>query len=339
MMTANLVSPDGDGAGLSPRLPVLTVVIPTFNRAAMLRECVGSVLGPGNSDWEVVVADDASTEDIAGVCRALGETYGPARVLHSRIEQNRGAPNARNRGAALGTGRFVVFVDSDDLVESSGLAALVDELAKRPELDYAHGRVLVTDGDKRVIGSARGVGSSFTPSPVEVAGYHWHTMGIVYRRDYLARLGPWNEALTGSQDWEYQARVKLNQGRGAFVDAMVGYWRQHAGPRVGASAFRFDYVQSAIAACDRVMVLARETGYCDVSLERRIAKKLILHAMELGWHGRRAEKRACLDLVGRTLSGGGRLAWLSAAVRIMPGFADGVLWRLIRWGSRRRGVV
>ena len=97
-------------------------------------------------------------------------------------------------------------------------------------------------------------------------------MGPIYRRRCIEKVGPWNLELTGSQDLEYQARVKLFGVQGEFVDALVGYWRQHTGGRVGTRSFRPDYVRSVMKACESIHTYARQARKCDSALERRLAK-------------------------------------------------------------------
>jgi hypothetical protein len=154
-------------------------------------------------------------------------------------------------------------------------------------------------------------------------------MGAIYRRSYLEKVGPWNEALTGSQDWEYQARVKLAGGQGRFVDAVVGYWRHHGGSRVGTQAFRPDYVRSVMLACDSILQHARQVGRCDRPLERRLAKKLILHALEWGANGHPNERRQCLTQAAQTVPGDRFYRALIQGLQCSSRFMDAWLWKKI----------
>ena len=135
-----------------------------------------------------------------------------------------------------------MFVDSDDKVAPAGVDALVRHLKTNPDLDYAYGKVQMVDAEFNPMTSDQTYGGAFQKDGNGIFGYHWHTMGALYRRSCPARVGDWNVDLSGSQDWEYQARVKMYGGKGAFVDVLVGYWRQHQSGRVGASSFRPDYI-------------------------------------------------------------------------------------------------
>jgi glycosyltransferase involved in cell wall biosynthesis len=307
--------------------PEVSIICPTYNRSALLRECVESILSKGDR-FEVIIADDGSTDETTTICDQLRQTFGSDRIIVSRSESSLGAPKARNRGLEIASADLIVFVDSDDVVVPSGIEVLQERINRDPSLDFVYGRVIRTDERLRPLGKNISVGQPFSDAPVDVAGYHWHTMGALYRRNYSNKVGPWNKQLTGSQDWEYQARVKLAGGHGEFVDTLVGYWRQHAHERVGPRSFRYDYVRSVITACASILHLARETGHCDSALERKLAKKLIAHALELGANGYPRERFECLSHAASALRHSAGLRAAVKYLRFAPAFADRWLWQL-----------
>jgi len=271
----------------------LTIIIPAHNRIGLLYEAINSVAKLNLDSSEVIVCDDGSTDDVGGLCRTF-ESKG-LEIIHSRTEENLGAQVARNRGMELARGELLLFLDSDDALTSEGLPDLLEAFEHDPSLDYVYGKVI--RATERLDARRRGllVGEEFSDSPYDVGGYHWHTIGALYRKDYLKRVGPWNVDMTGSQDWEYQARVKLEGGKRRFVNTVVGYWRQqHTAERVSAIEFRPDYVKSVMIACDVVLKIARKKNYCDTALEKRLAKRLMVHAIEWGANGYWLERKKCL---------------------------------------------
>ena len=275
-------------------MPELSIICPTYNRASFLEGCLAPLQSLSDISLEFLIVDDCSTDSTREVVARLQSAHGAEIIRYFHLEKNSGAQVARNRGISEARGEFLMFVDSDDVVVPDGVLQVLRHLQAKPELDYAYGKVLMTDEALHPLPAKTPVGDAFENVPVEVAGYHWHTMGPIYRRRCIEKVGLWNLELTGSQDWEYQARVKLFGGRGDFVDALVGYWRQHTGGRVGTRSFRPDYVRSVMKACESIHQHARRVVKCDASLERRLAKKLIVHAIEWGANGYRREKRGCL---------------------------------------------
>ena len=277
---------------------LVSIIIPTFTRVALVKESLLSCAKLGEIA-ELVVVDDCSTDGTGVVLSELAVTLNEAgtkmRVFYPA--QNQGAPACRNTGLTSAQGKYVVFVDSDDVVVPGGVSELVECLQKDSALDYAYGKVIRTDEQLEPLRGNSMVGAPFSELPVEVAGYHWHTMGAIYRRSYLEKVGPWNEALTGSQDWEYQARVKLAGGRGEFVDTVVGYWRQHESARVGTRTFRYDYTHSVIKACESIAQHARQAGRYDRALANRLGGKMFLHGLEFSVHGFADEARRTFSQV------------------------------------------
>ena len=278
---------------LKPHQFMLSVICPTYNRAAFLRECVVRLMGLPAGQVEVVVVDDASRDNTLEVCWDLVARYGPERLRCVNLATNSGAQAARNRGISEARGDCLMFVDSDDVPVAEGIVALQRKLTEDPKLDYVYGKVVQTNDQLVPLVSRESVGTAYDGSPVEVVGYHWHTMGAMYRRRCIDKVGHWNTELTGSQDWEYQARVKLLGGHGEFVDVLVGYWRQHEGSRVGARKFRPDYLESVMKGTESVLLEAEHAGRADAALRRRLAKRLLVHAFELGANARSADKRRC----------------------------------------------
>ncbi len=106
-------------------LPLVSVIIPTFNRGYCLAETLDSVLI--QSGFELIVVDDGSTD---GTQKVL-ETFSDIRVIH--LPENRGVSYARNRGIEAARGSLICFLDSDDLWEEGKLDAQVKWMQGHPE--------------------------------------------------------------------------------------------------------------------------------------------------------------------------------------------------------------
>jgi len=91
-------------------VPIVTVIIPTYNRRQYLSRAIESVLEQTFRDYELLIIDDASKDDT----RALVSEYTDSRIQYFRHETNRGAPAARNTGLRHAKGEFIAFLDSDN---------------------------------------------------------------------------------------------------------------------------------------------------------------------------------------------------------------------------------
>jgi glycosyltransferase involved in cell wall biosynthesis len=276
----------------------ISIVIPTFNRAGLIKECLQSCakLGPST---ELVVVDDCSTDDTTAVVASLATEFNQVDVDLRCLApgKNSGAQVCRNLGLAATQRDYVMFVDSDDVIAPSGVLTAL-RLIEQERCDFVFGKVQRVDEKLSPLNLVL-PGTPFADSGRDLAGYHWHTMGAIYRRDLLARVGPWNESLTGSQDWEYQARIKLQARSKIFCPEIMGLWREHNAARVGTRKFRHDYVRSVITACLSIATHAQAAHRYDRGLAWALAKKLFLHGLELSAHSYGVEARQVFTQVQR----------------------------------------
>ena len=112
--------------------PRISVIIPTFNRASMVCECVASVLASDFMDFEVIVVDDCSQDDTGDRIRAR---YGSdSRVRYFRNDVNKQLGGSRNVGARNASGDYLLFLDDDNLVDRDMLGRLVADFESHPEV-------------------------------------------------------------------------------------------------------------------------------------------------------------------------------------------------------------
>lgn len=117
-------------------MPEVSVIIPVYNAEKYLRECVDSVLAQTLTDLEVILVDDGSTDGSGAICDEYAATDLRVRVIH---QQNTGQGLARNAGLEIARGRWVMFPDSDDIIEPDTLEVLT-RLAEEHGAQNARGQ-------------------------------------------------------------------------------------------------------------------------------------------------------------------------------------------------------
>ena len=110
----------------------VSVIVPTYDRAAFVREAIASVLQQDYPDLELIVVDDGSRDDTPAVVRGFGA------AVRYVWQENRGVSAARNRGAAVSTGDLIAFLDSDDLWMPGKVSAQVGYFEAHPEAQACH---------------------------------------------------------------------------------------------------------------------------------------------------------------------------------------------------------
>ncbi len=110
-------------------MPAVSVIIPTYNRAPYIRDSIKSVLGQTCSDYEIIVVDDGSTDDTQ-IALLPWVDEGTIRYAY---QDNQGVSTARNFGVRLAKGKYIAFLDSDDLFLPTKLEKQIAYLDANPD--------------------------------------------------------------------------------------------------------------------------------------------------------------------------------------------------------------
>jgi hypothetical protein len=130
--------------------PVITVVLPTYNRPECLRRAIGSVVAQRYSRWELVVADDGGSAD----SKSVTDDVGDSRVRWMRIS-HRGTCAARNAALAIASGEIIAYLDDDNVMDPDWLFSVAWAFDQHPEIEVLYG-ALVVDDLLRVNGESSG---------------------------------------------------------------------------------------------------------------------------------------------------------------------------------------
>jgi glycosyltransferase involved in cell wall biosynthesis len=219
------------------RRRLVSVVIPTYNRADLLRECLDSVRAQTYRPLELIVADDGSTDQTEETVAAFREQAcqgSGLEVIHLPLPRG-GAPKARNAGVARATGEFIQYVDSDDLLHPRKIELHVAAFTEHPDAEFVWGLYSYFD-------EAVPANNEYQTDAVqrEIRGFvaqRWKEIpGMVhigmFRQAACARIGPWNETLARWQDVEYMMRFARLQPKVARQNAVLYYLRRHSGGQI-----------------------------------------------------------------------------------------------------------
>jgi glycosyltransferase involved in cell wall biosynthesis len=218
-----------------PSPTVVSVIVPTFNRAPTLERAVASVLAQTYPHLEVIVVDDASTDGSDQVARSIVDQ----RVRYIRHHENRGAAAARNTGLQAATGHYVSFLDSDDV----WLPERVERFVRAVDLDgdaaantVYYGQTINDDGLKRMVLPRRA-----KREDESVASYTFRAncdmtmIAIMLRRDLASRV-LFREELRRHEDVDFLMRLERVGVRFRFVPgALALYHREQRADRISVA--------------------------------------------------------------------------------------------------------
>lgn len=178
--------------------PLVSVVIATYNRSNVLRLAIESVRSSPTQDWELIVIGDACTDDTGDV---VGAFHDP-RIRFVNLPVNHGEQSGpNNEGVQRARGRYVAFLNHDDLWTAEHLPLAVAEL-EQGAAPFVHTLSLgvLGDGRPRIIGATHGTYEPWAFAPAST----W-----VVRREVFREIGPWRDAralhIAPSQEWLFRA--------------------------------------------------------------------------------------------------------------------------------------
>jgi glycosyltransferase involved in cell wall biosynthesis len=273
---------------------LVSVIIPTHNRAHYLEDALRSIERQSYRPVQAVVVDDGSTDNTRLVVSEWERRCRPSSGFQVDYcyQENRGACSARNLGIARSEGEFLQFLDSDDVIFPYCMEWAVQHFVEQ-SLDYVY--FCVHRSDENLVPLPRAyIGQALSGTTRDICAYLWHTMGAIYRREALEKVGFWNEDLTGSQDWEFGARVRLADLRATYDSRVIGLFRDHRFQRIGVNKFSHHYVISVEKACESIEEHAARAGKLDETVKRALARRLFIHAIEFGANGFEEDKQRLL---------------------------------------------
>ena len=176
--------------------PLASIVVPCYNLGQWLPEALQSVLAQSFTDWECIIVDDGSTDGTAGIASEWTRRDARFRLLS---QDNQGVAAARNAGGAAALGRYLLFLDADDILDPDYLASAVPALAADQSLTLVYGDAV------RFTASRTRPWSDLPPFAMgTMLSRNCLYISCVMRREDFARCGGFDPAFrTGFEDWDF----------------------------------------------------------------------------------------------------------------------------------------
>lgn len=183
---------------------MVSVVIPTYNRAHLLNRAIQSILNQTCHDFEIIVVDDSSIDNTAEIIRSIGDQ----RIRYIRHQVNEGVSEARNTGIKAARGKFIGFLDSDDEWLPGKLRKQLDKFGQAPsDTGLVYGSCLFVDEAttkpiRPVMARKKGhvfrdmLMSDFVLSPTPLV-----------RKECFDKVGLFDRDFQTSEDWDMWLRI------------------------------------------------------------------------------------------------------------------------------------
>jgi glycosyltransferase involved in cell wall biosynthesis len=224
---------------------LISIIIPSYNAECFISATIESVIGQSHREWELIVADDGSTDGTVELVRKLAST--DARIKFEAFENSGAASVGRNRGSQKisPNASYVLFLDHDDILEQDALKLLSETLEANPQSVAAYGLARYIDLEGRPIraGEAESyvrnriaikdnrlvpvpLSDPLTFSALVYSNCICSPGQVMIRRSSYEAVGPWDPTVSPSTDRDMWMRLSL-AGEVRFVDFLTFDHRQH----------------------------------------------------------------------------------------------------------------
>lgn len=219
-------------------MSLTSIIITTYNRPKLLRRAVGSAFAAG-TNLEVIVVDDASTDETATVCRDLSG------IKYVRVERNQRVAGARNLGLLASRGDYITFLDDDDVRLPGSLDRQIKLLETNSEAGLIYGRAILVDQSGEPTSQSYPRICSQGDVLWELLAQNFIPCGTaVFRRSCIDRVGLLDQSLAGIDDWDLWVRIAELYSIMALAEPVI-YWRRSTpASRQGTSAAHRIVLQS-----------------------------------------------------------------------------------------------
>lgn len=205
------------------RRPLVSVVMPVYNRVSLLPRSIESILNQTYDKFEFIIVDDGSTDGSANLIRAYQKL--DSRIKLVQNEQNRGISFSRNRGTDLAKGKYVCIMDSDDFSESTRIEKHVQYLEQHPDvtalnaLYYEMGR------------EHKGINNWVPPHRLDIIFNlkNYFTNIAFFRIDFVRKHNiRYDEKIMSSEDYDFWSKIYITGGKLRMLNQQLIRLRRHS---------------------------------------------------------------------------------------------------------------
>lgn len=206
-MSQNSLTPSKEFNIVPDNLPLVSIILPAYNCAAFLPHSIGSILAQTYNSYEIIVIDDGSTDNTKEVLEPFSQ-----RIKYIQFEQNRGLPIARNAGIRSAQGKYIAFIDADDLWLPEKLQTDVGYFQQHPEVSMVFSKhINIDDRGCELNGSTK---KQLPSGNIFIQLFYEQNFiissSVVVRKEVFETTGLFDEQLVNCQDWDMWLRIAFH---------------------------------------------------------------------------------------------------------------------------------
>lgn len=217
--------------------PIVSIIMPTFNRGHLIVESLQSISAQSFKDWECIIIDDESTDDTEAVVEAHAKKDKRFKYQNREPEYKKGPSGCRNQGIETASGEYVIFFDSDDIVHPETLKICVELINttgsqfcrynKKPFIGEFQSEYCIND----TIPATRRVNTESLPDII-TQKLPFACCCVMWQKDVF-KNNLFNENLSYAEEWELYSRIISNGIAGISINKILYFNRKHPNSSTG----------------------------------------------------------------------------------------------------------
>lgn len=211
--------------------PIVSIIIPVFNREGLIRETLESILNQTYTNWECIIVDDQSTDNSIKEVKKFIEKDNRFKLYSRPLGTPKGANVCRNYGFNISKGKYVHWFDSDDIA-SVFCYELIVSLLEQNNVDFCrfgrkvfHNQLILEENskpsiEKIVFIDRKNIYDLLTNT------ISFNTCNVLWKRESIGKER-FSEAINYADEWEFYSRLLSNNLKGISTDTVLYYGRKH----------------------------------------------------------------------------------------------------------------
>ncbi len=198
------------------RIPIVSIIVPCYNQAKYLDECLQSVLNLNFIDWECIIVNDGSTDNTDEVSKVWLEKNNRFKYI---FQENAGLSATRNKGIENAIGKFILPLDADDKISKDYCKLAIEEFENDSDL-----KVVYCRAEKFGIESGKWILEDFTLE--NLAKFNMIFCSAFFRKNDWQKVGRYDvKMIYGLEDWEFWISILKNGGKVKRIDKICFFYR------------------------------------------------------------------------------------------------------------------
>ena len=214
--------------------PLVSIIIPTYNRASLISETLDSILAQTYTNWECLIVDDGSSDNSEIIINKYVELDSRFKFYHRPADRIKGANTCRNFGFELSEGKYIQYLDSDDYISLNKIEGQVNQLEKCDlnTIAICKWQFFESLSNLRKENEELKVYKNFDSildfiDALALSGGFLPAHAYLLNRQLVINAGNWMERLLINQDGEFFARIFIKTNRAVFVPNVMVYYRRN----------------------------------------------------------------------------------------------------------------